>query len=698
MRVKAPFGRRGIVGLVIRLREGEADDLKELTVVLDESPLLPNDMLHLLRWAAEYYCYPLGQVVRSALPAGLASDRNRPEVMTEPVYRLKKGAFPNNARGPRQKQLLDYITERGIVGLSELRQRFATPHQVLKTLVARGWLQEDRQERLRDPFLGLPVSADSAPVLTDEQQHAVAALEADLRREQASAFLLHGVTGSGKTEVYLHAVALCLRAQRQALILVPEISLTPQLVSRFRSRFESHGVGIAVLHSGLSAGERYDAWREIARGHIDIVIGARSAIFAPLQTPGIIIIDEEHDGSYKQAEGFRYQARDLALVRGRQQNCQVLLGSATPSLATYHRCSSGALGYLPLTQRIHQGALPKVELIDRRTAAATQLLSESLRDAIHETLYQQDQVLLLLNRRGFAPFLLCHDCGAGFFCPNCNISLTYYQRARRLRCHYCDFHRAIPDACPGCGGYRIDPQGTGTERLEEYLRDEFPEARIVRMDRDSMRRKEAPQRLSRDMLERRIDILLGTQMIAKGHDFPGVALVGVLNADSLLNFPDFRAAERSFALLTQVAGRAGRTGGGRVLIESHSPEHYALTCATEHDYTAFYKQEIVFRKELNYPPVGYLANLVLAGNDPAQVARASEQLAGYARQRAGHVEVLGPGPCPLMKLRGKTRYQVLLKSSARPSLRHLLQRLEDGIAALPRQVNLVIDIDPLDMM
>ena len=698
MRVSAPFGRRRTVGLVMILRQGPGEDLKELSEVLDEFPLLPGDLLHLLRWAAEYYCHPLGQVVRTALPAGLGSDRNRPQVMTEPVYRLPSSGLPDSVRGSRQRELLDFIAAQGAAGLSQLRQRFPAPHAVLKTLVAKEWLCVTEEERLRDPFLGLPVAADTPPALTAAQQCAVAALEQEIRSGQSGGFLLHGVTGSGKTEVYLRAVACCLARQRQALVLVPEISLTPQLVGRFRARFESSGVRIAVLHSGLSAGERYDAWREIARGRIAIVIGARSAIFAPLHRPGLIIVDEEHDGSYKQGEGFRYHARDLALVRGRRQHCPVLLGSATPALTTYHRCRQGALGYLTLDRRIHQGALPTVELIDRRGSAAAEILSGRLLESLQQTLEERGQALLLLNRRGFAPFLLCQDCGAGFFCPNCNISLTYHQHVRELRCHYCDFHRSIPEACPGCRGPRIEPQGVGTERLEQFLQEQFPGARIARMDRDAMRRKGAAQRLSADMLERRIDILVGTQMIAKGHDFPGVALVGVLGADSLLNFPDFRAAERGFGLLTQVAGRAGRTGGGRVFIETHNPEHYALSCAAEHDFKTFYEQERAFREELGYPPLGYLANLVLADNDRARVARAAEQLAGDARRCAGAVEVLGPSPCPLMKLRGKNRYQILLKSAERPPLRHLLQALDNGIAGLPRQVAVAIDVDPLDMM
>jgi primosomal protein N' (replication factor Y) len=697
MRVRVPFGRRVTVGFLLALHRGQADGLKDLQGLLDDEPLLSIELIKLLRWAADYYCHPVGQVVRSALPAGLGSEKATTKILTEAFYTPSKQDI--QPRGKTQQELLQFIIQRGPAGLGQIREYFPAPYAALKRLVEIGALEMREQELLRDPFLTEKLPEDKSLTLNNAQRKAVEEVTPSIRKSCFAGFLLHGVTGSGKTEVYLQAVEQCLMADRQALILVPEISLTPQLVARFRARFEPRGVRIAVLHSGLSAGERYDAWREILRNNIQIVIGARSAIFAPLQNLGLIVVDEEHESSYKQGEGFRYNARDLALMRGQQQNCPVLLGSATPSFASYYRSEQGALTRLTLDKRVHGGDLPKVELIDLKDQVVEGVLSNSLIEAIQQALEQREQVLLLLNRRGFSPFLLCADCGESFHCPNCEITLTYHQHSRQLRCHYCDYTDAVPEHCHKCHGLNIEPQGAGTERLEQELGELFPSATIARMDRDTTSRKGAHQKISTAMLARSIDILVGTQMIAKGHDFPGVALVCVLGADSILNFPDFRSGERSFSLFTQVAGRAGRaSGGGKVFIQSFNPDHYALTCAAEQDYRNFYQQELPFRQELGYPPCGYLVNLVFSGNNNHQVQAAANQFGIYLNSIAKSVEVLGPSPCPLSRLRGKSRYQILLKSTARPALRRLLNRLDDGIKQLPRQVNLNIDVDPIDML
>ncbi|MDX2481157.1 MAG: primosomal protein N' [Desulfuromusa sp.] len=697
MRIKIPFGRRATIGFLLALRQGQAEDLKDIQELLDEAPVLTPELIKLLRWAADYYCHPVGQVVRSALPAGLGSEKATTKILTESLYTpLKQDIQP---RGKIQQELLQFIIQHGSVGLGQIREHFPSPYAALKRLVEIGALEMGEQELLRDPFLTEKLPDDKCLTLNSAQNNAVENVTPSIRQNCFAGFLLHGVTGSGKTEVYLQAVEQCLMTDRQALILVPEISLTPQLVARFRARFEPRGVRIAVLHSGLSAGERYDAWREILRNNIQIVIGARSAIFAPLQNLGLIVVDEEHESSYKQSEGFRYNARDLALVRGQQQDCPVLLGSATPSFASYYRSEHGALTRLTLDKRVHGGDLPKVELIDLKDQVVEGVLSNSLIEAIQLALEQREQVLLLLNRRGFSPFLLCADCGESFHCPNCEITLTYHQHGRQLRCHYCDYADVVPKHCHKCQGLNIEPQGAGTERLEQELGELFPSATIARMDRDTTSRKGAHQKISTEMLARNIDILVGTQMIAKGHDFPGVALVCVLGADSILNFPDFRSGERSFSLFTQVAGRAGRaSGGGKVFIQSFNPDHYALTCAAEQNYRNFYQQELPFRQELGYPPCGYLVNLVFSGNNNHQVKAAANQFAIYLNNIAKSVEVLGPSPCPLSRLRGKSRYQILLKSTARPALRRLLNRLDDVIKQLPRQVNLNIDVDPIDML
>jgi len=695
MRLRVPLGRRSAVGYLLELASGEATGLKDIAELLDEAPLFPPAMVPFFRWAADYYQCPLGEVIRTALPAGLSGRGSAAPILREKFYRvLPQGQRPS---GAKQREIYDHIGGRSECSLSELREAFPAPHAPLARLVELGCLELREAERLRDPFLTQTIPDDRPVVPTVEQAAALAVLTQALEQGKFAPFLLHGVTGSGKTEVYLRAIAETLERGRQALVLVPEIALTPQLVGRFRARFGTRG-GLAVLHSGLSDGERYDAWRTIARGEADIVIGARSAVFAPLERLGILVVDEEHEGSYKQGEGFRYHARDLAQLRGQMAGAVVLLGSATPSVTTFERARSGQTGYLALQGRAEARPLPAVGLVDMRTTPYGEVLSAPLVSAIEETLAAGEQGVLLLNRRGFSPYLLCADCGATFRCPNCEITLTYHQGRRQLRCHYCDYVQTPPDLCPACQGGNVLPEGVGTERLEESLNGLFPSARIGRMDRDTTGRKGAHQELVSAMERRELDLLVGTQMVAKGHDFPGVTLVGVINADTTLNFPDFRSAERTFSLLTQVAGRAGRgERPGRVLIQTYTPEHYALVCASGHDYLAFYDQEFAFRQELGYPPCGFLVNLVLAGNEPPRVNQAATALATALEKVAAGVEVLGPAPCPLARLRGKTRLQILLKCATRPPLRRLLQQLPTLRPLLSSAVTLTVDVDPVDM-
>jgi primosomal protein N' (replication factor Y) len=697
VRLRVPLGRRQAVGFVLALSEGEGEGLKEVSAVLDEAPLFSAELAAFYARAADYYCHPPGEAIRTALPAGLGGEGGGPPILFERFF--VPGSRPGEPPGRLQRELLAAVRAEGRVTLPELRRRFAAPHAPLRRLVAEGYLAEGEEEVRRDPFRS-PPPPDRPVVPTPAQAAALDAVVAALGAGAFAPFLLHGVTGSGKTEVYLRAIAAALERGVSALILVPEIALTPQLVGRFRARFGGDGT-IAVLHSGLSDGERYDAWRAIARGDAPIVIGARSAVFAPLPRPGIIVVDEEHEASYKQGDGFRYHARDLALMRGQMGGAVVLLGSATPALATYHRARTGQIGYLPLGERVEGRPLPEVQLVDLRQdkPEGEGSLSPPLAATLAETLARGEQALLLLNRRGFAPYLLCADCGLTFRCPNCAITLTFHRSRRQLRCHYCDHAEAPPEACPRCHGSGLAPQGAGTERLEQELAERFPQARLARMDRDTTGRKGAHQELVERMSAGEIDILVGTQMVAKGHDFPAVTLVGVVGADASLNLPDFRSAERTFALLAQVAGRAGRgERPGRVLIQTFSPEHYALDSAARHDYEGFYAQEVGFREGLGYPPFGHLVNLVLAGNDGAKAQRAAETLAGALANRAGAAEVLGPAPCPLARLRGKSRFQILLKAPERPPLRRLLARLPGLRKKLPGGVALAVDVDPVDML
>jgi primosomal protein N' (replication factor Y) len=700
VRVRVPLGRRSVVGYLLQMEEGEAEGLKPIREVLDRAPLFDETLVSFLERAAEYYCYPIGEVFRTALPAGLSGSREGVAIVTERMF-FSLPSPEQQATGSKQQAIFAYLQDREMVPLGELKGLFPNPYQSLQRLVEKGLIGEKVQERRRDPFAGEVPGIDRPVVPGPEQAAALVAIEDALEKGRFTPILLHGVTGSGKTEVYLRAIQQVLAAGRQALVLVPEIALTPQLVGRFRARFAGRAARLAVLHSGLSEGERYDAWRAVARGDADIIIGARSAIFAPAARLGIIVVDEEHEASYKQGDGFRYNARDLALLRGRMTEATVLLGSATPALTTFFRARQGHIDYLALPGRVLERAMPVVTLVDLTGQRPEGVLAEPLRQALQENLDRREQSLLLLNRRGFAPFLLCVDCGATLRCPNCEITLTYYQNLRLLRCNYCDYSLTPPDLCPACQGSGMAPEGAGTERLEEELAALFPLARIGRMDRDTTARKGSHQRLVEGMESRQIDILVGTQMIAKGHDFPGVTLVGVVNADSALNLPDFRAAERTFTLLTQVAGRAGRGElAGRVLIQTYAPDHYALVAAAGHDYTGFYEQETAVRRDLSYPPFGYLANWVLAGNDQRQVSEAADRLAEELQRLAGklEVEVLGPAPCPLIRLRGKWRFQILLKAPDRGPLRRLLVRFGALRARVPRGVNLTLDVDPMDML
>lgn len=696
-RVRVPLGRRQVVGYVMGWAAPGETPLKDIIEIIDPDPLFHvNHALFYLR-ASRYYLYPPGETVRTALPAGLSDLSNKPKILRDKVYRAT--AREERPVGGRQREILDFIRAAKGASLSQLRQQFATPHVALQRLVELDFLQVEEVELCRDPFSSVAVAHHHPVVLNPAQQQAVDQIQLALSAAVAfRSFLLHGVTGSGKTEVYLRAIAKTLELGRQALVLVPEIALTPQLVGRFRSWFQNKPVRLAVLHSGLSDGERYDAWRQVARGDIDVVIGARSAVFAPLPELGLIVVDEEHDGSYKQSEGFRYNARDLALMRGQMDKAVVLLGSATPVLTSYQRAMDGYLTYLQLPERTAERTLPQVQLVDLAQHDGDSPLSEALQVALMETLQAGEQALLLLNRRGYAPFLLCHDCGATIRCPNCDITLTYSQVQTSLRCHYCDFRQRPPDSCERCSGVRLLPEGTGTERLEEEIRQNFPTARVARMDRDTTSRKGAHHRLVEQMMAGEIDILIGTQMVAKGHDFPAVTLVGVLNADTALNMPDFRSAERVFSLLSQVAGRAGRGDRpGRVLIQTYAVDNHALDFVTRHDYHGFAALELAQRKVLDYPPFGFLVNLVLSGNDGGKVNKASEQLTAQLTPGGSEVEILGPAPCLLPRLRNKHRVQILMKAKQREPLWRKIEHLNRLRSQLPAGVALTVDVDPLDM-
>ena len=608
-------------------------------------------------------------------------------------------------RAPRQAALIGALRRAGgQARLSQLDLPARGQRSVAERLAARGLLAIDRVEAPRDPLAGVGSDgrfAEPVASLTEAQQVALAALCAAADEAQFVGYLLHGVTGSGKTEVYLRFLSHVLAAGKTALVLVPEIALTPQLAGHFRRRF---GSAVAVLHSGLTPGERHDQWHLIQRGQVQIVVGARSAIFAPLRGIGALIVDEEHDASFKQEDGVRYNARDLALARGKQQSAVVVLGSATPSVETRYAVDQGRLRLLAMPKRATPRPLPRVEIVDLRIFSAGQerSLSAPLAKAMAETLTRKEQVILFLNRRGFCPFVMCGGCGHVFRCVNCSVSLTHHRSAAQLVCHYCGFTTPQPTQCPACSADdAIMLRGLGTERLEQAIVERFPQANVARLDRDTASAK-GMQRILASVACREVDVLIGTQMVTKGHDFPGVTLVGVICADLGLNFPDFRAAERTFQLLTQVAGRAGRgQRAGRVIIQTYNPDHPSIVAASAQDFTLFCNTELAARRELGYPPFAHLAAIRIDASNPELARRSAERLAQLARAASGtKVVVMGPVQPPLQRIKGHERWMLLLKSPARAALRAVIESLHARLVEFPRSsaLRLAIDIDPRSLL
>jgi primosomal protein N' (replication factor Y) (superfamily II helicase) len=714
-RVLVPFGKRKLTGYLLGSGGEPVADLKEVLEILDDEPLFSPAELEFYRWIASYYLHPLGEVIKMALPAGInlvsrfrcdTAEDGTPvlreflsggkSVKTEKYYSVADGS----ASRPRGKasEILDHLAAVGECSSSALREKFGGCNAPLHRLVEVGAVTCVEREVYRDPFRLESFGHDSPLPLNSEQQAAFEAISGAVTSGTFSPFLLHGVTGSGKTEVYLQSIAVALAAGKTALVLVPEIALTPQLVGRFKRRFDC---GIAVLHSGLSDGERFDEWRRIRRGEAAIVIGARSALFAPLEQVGVIVVDEEHEGSYKQSEGIRYNSRDLALVRGKFASAVVILGSATPLVTSYHAAKNGRLRYLHLANRVRELPMPETVMLDARRHKGETFLPP-LVQAIGDNLAAGGQTLLFLNRRGFATYLVCQECGHVLRCPNCEVTLTYHRGKGRHVCHYCDYSIPAPSVCPVCSATEITLLGRGTERVEEEVQELFPEARIARMDRDTTRGKGGHAKVLKALEEGKIDILIGTQMIAKGHDFPGVTLVGVVSADASLNLPDFRSSERTFQLVTQVMGRAGRGDKpGRVLVQTLAPEHYALTHAITHDYEGFYQQEIAFREEVGYPPFAHLAGLNFSSITAARAEASAEEAGDLLRKIKAdcrlRIEVLGPISAPLGKVRGRFRWQILLKGRDRSELHRLLFHFRAGYTH-PSTVRMTIDIDPVDML
>lgn len=610
---------------------------------------------------------------------------------------LRKGA-------KKKEQLLYYLQRLGtekVTAVKEMKELgFSTA--LLNEAAKNGWLTFIEKEAYRDPFANQTFEKTTALSLNAEQQVAVETILQSVQEQQSQTYLLEGITGSGKTEVYLQVIAEVLNQGKTAIMLVPEISLTPQMVQRFKSRFGEH---VAVMHSGLSQGEKYDEWRKIERGEAEVVVGARSAIFAPIENIGVIIIDEEHEASYKQEEPPRYHARDLAIWRSEYHHCPVVLGSATPSLESRARAQKNVYQRLRLTQRANQAAtLPTIDVVDMRQEVENGNVSSfsmSLQEKLQERLEKNEQSVLLLNRRGYSSFVMCRDCGYVLPCPNCDISLTLHMDSKTMKCHYCGHEERIPYRCPNCGQDKIRYYGTGTQKVEEELQTLLPDSRILRMDVDTTRRKGAHEKILRTFGEGQADILLGTQMIAKGLDFPNVTLVGVLNADTALNLPDFRSSERTFQLLTQVSGRAGRAEKpGEVIIQSFNPEHYAIQLAKAQDYEDFYTKEMYIRHRGDYPPYYFTVQITASHPEENEAAKQMFQIATKLKQGLSPQAILlGPTPNAIMRVNNRYFYQVIIKYKQEPMLQPLLKEiLTDTQRATARGLKLSIDAEPMNFI
>ncbi|MDV7763208.1 primosomal protein N' [Peribacillus sp. CSMR9] len=616
---------------------------------------------------------------------------------------LKEMASAISSHAKKQQELLQYFIEhQEPVPLKELLELINTSSSTVKSLVSKGALAEMDQEIYRDPYENRVFKKSNPFTLTEEQAAALKPIHEKINHDEHDVFLLYGVTGSGKTEVYLQAIASVIEKGKEAIMLVPEISLTPQTVKRFKERF---GEQVAVMHSGLSVGEKYDEWRKIHRKEVKVVVGARSAVFAPFENLGLVIIDEEHESSYKQEETPRYHARDVAIERAKSYQCPVILGSATPTLESFARAKKNVYKLLTLSQRMNKNALPAVDIVDMREELRTgnrSMFSELLFTKLKDRLEKGEQTVLMLNKRGHSSFVMCRSCGLVINCPNCDISLTYHRFNDIMKCHYCGFEEGMPSVCPECESEHIRFFGTGTQKVEEELAKILPDARVIRMDVDTTSKKGSHERLLNAFGEGKADILLGTQMIAKGLDFPNITLVGVLSADTMLHLPDFRSSEKTFQLLTQVSGRAGRHQlPGEVVIQTYTPEHYSIELSALQDYDAFYEREMHLRRQSHYPPYYYVVLITVSHEDLMKTVSVTEKITNYLGSRLNRDSiVLGPVASPISRINNRYRYQCLIKYKREPDLnqhlRTLLEHYQKETAQNLLQIS--IDLNPQIMM
>ena len=765
-RVKVPFGPRNVLGFVVDLAtetEVPLNKIKPVAEILDLEPILTDEMLELARWLKfQTICYEI-DALQVMLPGALRAKYEKYVVLTGEIQQLpevlqsyfekttkvnikqlekaellkpvkhairagqlvienevkQKGQVKQvrkvqiatlatleevektiSSRAQKQKNLLAWMKQHaGVISSpDDICEANQITSAVLNSVIEKGAANYIQQEIYRDPFTK-EIERTNFLQLTAEQQQALEQVSKAIDDKRSETFLLHGITGSGKTEIYLQAIQKTIALGKEAIVLVPEISLTPQMTERFKSRF---GDLVAVMHSGLSVGEKYDEWRKVQQGKVKVCVGARSAVFAPFKNLGLVILDEEHESTYKQEDSPRYHARDVAIWRGNYYHCPVILGSATPALESYARAKKGVYTLLTLEHRAKSQALPTVHIVDMREqlqAGNRSMFSEPLMTALKDRLDKKEQTVLFLNRRGYSSFVLCRDCGTTVQCPNCDISLTYHRYQEKLKCHYCGYDEYVPQTCPQCQSENIRYFGTGTQKVEEEINKLFPEARVLRMDVDTTKQKGAHEKMLDAFGAGQADILLGTQMIAKGLDFPNITLVGVLSADTSLHLPDYRAAEKTFQLMTQVSGRAGRhEKQGEVFIQTYTPEHYAIELSKDQLYTPFYEREMHTRHVAGYPPYYYIALIQVAHEDVMMAAEYAERAAEYLRSNLSfQVSVIGPTTASISRLQNRYRYQCLIKYKIEPNLIPVLLQLIKMYRSewIKKGIVLTVDLDPV---
>ena len=690
LRVVVPFGKMELDGFVITIYDNypNKDSLKSIKEIIDSEIILNDELLLLGKEMKKLTLSPLICCYQVMLPKALKAKHGRKlSIKYDTFYCLNPNKDIEVSSSSQQK-IVDMLKEKGKVLRKTLLDISSSS---LNTLLKNEIIIEEKKEHYR---LNYSNNNFLKKELTSEQQKAVD----EVVLNDYNNYLLYGVTGSGKTEVYMEIIDFYLKQGKTCIVLVPEISLTPQMIQRFSERF---GDRIAAIHSGLSDGEKYDEWRRIVRGEASIVIGARSAIFAPLKNIGVIIMDEEHSESYKQSDSNpRYHARDIAFIRAKTHHCSIIFGSATPSLESMARALKGVYKLIELPHRVNGKSLPHVDIIDMNVASKKikGYFSFELKSAIDKCLSKKEQVILLLNRRGYSSFITCKNCGYTFKCPNCDISLTYHKSSNTLRCHYCGYGEKVYDKCPKCSEVSLNKLGVGTQKIEEELQDIFPNSKILRMDYDTTSRKGMHEKMIEEFKNQEYDILLGTQMVAKGLDFSNVTLVGVINADTTLNIPDFRSSENTFSLLSQVAGRSGRSNKeGKVIIQTFNPEHYAIFYSSKYDYLSFYKKEMNIRKQLKYPPYFYLSIIRINGKDSSIVYQESLKIKRSLERNLEHVIILGPSVASIFRINNIYRYQILLKYKNEDEIYFIIEKIIDHYKNQSK-VNVDVDFNPLQLL